>query len=154
MQILVAIDFSDITKKVIEHARIMASALSSRVTLIHVAEPNPDQSLYDLDPSSIPIVDPAQIRDQIAQRFHQEHQQLQQYAETMRDQGIECKALMIQGPVVELLLQQAQKMEADFFIIGSHGKGILSQVLLGSCSEDLLKQTELPVFLVPADKSA
>jgi nucleotide-binding universal stress UspA family protein len=153
MKFIVALDFSDITQKVLEHARIMGSALNASVTLIHVAEPHPDQIAYDFDPASISAIDPAEIRDSIAQRFRNEHQTLQQHAEKLRDDDIDCTALMVQGESVELLLNQAEKLSADFIMAGSHGKGMISQLLLGSTSEELMKKSTIPVYLVPADKS-
>lgn len=153
MNILVAIDFSDITEKVIAHTRILAGAMSAEVCLLHVAEPNPDQMAYDYDPSAVYAIDPAEIRASIAQKFHHEHQSLQQYAENMRSDGFDCKALMVQGPTVDMLLKEADKLSADMIVMGTHGKGIISQVLLGSTSKDLIKKSSIPIHLIPAGKS-
>ncbi len=151
MKIIVAIDFSDITEKLLEHSASMATATKAELLLIHVAEPHPDHVAFDYDPVAISAIDPAEIRDNIAQRFHQEHKSIQGYSEEMRNKGIDCKALMIQGPIVEVLLDEAKKLSADFIIVGSHGKGLLGQMFLGSISEELVKKTTLPVHLVPSD---
>lgn len=153
MKILVAIDFSDITDKVLQQTQTLAQAMSAEVFLLHVAEPNPDHIAYDYDPAAVYAIDPAEIREQIAQRFHQEHQTLQQHADVLRSHGIQCKALMVQGPTVDMLLQEADKLGVDFIISGTHGKGVLSQLLLGSTSESLVKKSTLPLYLVPEDKS-
>ncbi len=152
MKIITALDFSDITQKVLQHTATLSTALNAEVYLIHVAEPHPDQIAYDYDPASISAIDPAEIRDSIAQRFHQEHQNLQQYAEQLRKQDITCTALMVQGETVELLIKECDRLGADFIMAGSHGKGMISQLLLGSTSEELLKKSNIPVYLVPADK--
>jgi len=153
MKIIVALDFSDITKKVLAHAQQLAVALPADVVLLHVAEPHPDQIAYDFDPASISAIDPAEIREHIAQRFHQEHQTLQKYADELRDQGLNCTALMIQGETVDMILAETEKLSADFIVAGSHGKGMISQLLLGSTSEDLLKKSPVPIYLVPAERS-
>lgn len=152
MKILVAIDFSDITQKVLDQAKMLASAMSAKVCLIHVAEPHPDHIAYDYDPAAMYAIDPAEIRNNIAQRFHHEHKTLQKYADDLRHDGIDCKALMVQGGVVEMLLKEQEKLSSDFIVVGSHGKGIISQLLLGSSSESLVKKTAVPVYLVPADR--
>ena len=149
MNILVAIDFSDITEQVLLQANKMAGALSAPVYLVHVAEPNPDHIAYDYDPAAMYAIDPSEIRDSIAKRFHEEHKILQAYAEDLRNHGLECKALMVQGPTVDMLLKEAEELEVDFIICGTHGKGLVSQVLLGSTSEVLIKHSPLPVLLVP-----
>jgi len=152
MKILVAIDFSDISSRVLQQAQKFGQAMSAQVILMHVAEPNPDHIAYDYDPAAMYAIDPSAIRKQIAERFHREHQQLQDMAQAMREQGLDCKALMVQGPTVEMLLGGVERLEIDFIIAGSHGKGILSQIFLGSSSEELVKKARIPVLLVPADK--
>ena len=64
--------------------------------------------------------------------------------------SVNCKALMIQGEVVSTVLEEADKLAADFIIAGSHGKGMISQMLLGSTSRELVVQSLVPVLLVPA----
>lgn len=152
MNLLVAIDFSDITEKVLTQARILAGALSAKVCLLHVAEPNPDHMAYDYDPSAIYAIDSAEIRTSIAQKFHHDHQSLQQYAENMRTAGIDCKALMVQGSTVDMLLKEVDKLSSDMIIMGTHGKSVISQVLLGSISEDLIRKSSIPILLIPQDK--
>ena len=150
MKILVAVDFSDITSKVISHTASLAHGLKAEVVLLHVAEPNPDHIAYDMDPSAPYAIDPAELRDNIAERLRNEHRALQEHAETLRRQSIDCKALMIQGEPVSAILDEADKLGASFIVAGSHGKGLLSQMLLGGVSEDLVRKATLPVHLVPA----
>lgn len=153
MKILVAVDFSDITNTVLEKSRTLAQAMSAEVVLMHVAEPHPDHIAYDYDPAAITAVDPAEIRESIAKRFHKEHQTLQEYAQNFREQGMNCKALMVQGPTVEMLLKEVEKLDSDFIVVGSNAKGMISQILLGSTSEDLIKKSKVPVYLVPSKTS-
>ena len=153
MKILVALDFSDITARVIQQATLLAQKTSSELVLLHVAEPHSEFIAYDYDPVVPLAINPVEVRDQTANRLHSEHKTLQQYADRMRENAITCKALMVQGDAVEMILQQAVKMQADFIIAGSHGKGLLSQVLLGSNSETLIRQSSIPVHLVPSEKT-
>lgn len=152
MKILVAIDFSDISEKLLQQAEKLARAMSTEIILMHVAEPNPDHIAYDFDPAAMYAIDPSEIRQQIAERFQREHQHIQQMAEKLRGEGLSCKAMMVQGPTVEMLLGAVKNMHIDFIIAGSHGKGWLSQILLGSSSEALVKKSPVPVYLVPAAK--
>lgn len=149
MKFIVALDFSDITSLVLQQSTTLARAMNAEIILVHVAEPNPDHIAYDYDPAAITAVDPAEIRANIAQKFHKEHQTLQQYSEDFRQQGIQCKALMVQGHTVEMLLKEADKLAVDFIVAGFHAKGMISQILLGSTSEALIKKTTVPVYLVP-----
>lgn len=152
MKLLAAIDFSDITNTVLEQSSKLAGALYADLFLIHVAEPNPDHIAYDYDPATVYSIDTAEVRNSIAERFHQEHKTLQKYANDIRAKGISCTALMIQGDTVDLLVQEAERLKIDIMVAGTHGKGLISQVLLGSTSEQLIRKAEIPVLLVPAEK--
>ncbi len=153
MKILVAIDFSDITDKVLLESRTLAKVMAAEVCLLHVAEPNPDHITYDYDPAAMYAIDPSEIRDQIAQRFHKEHKTLQKFAENFRENGLKCKALMVQGETVQMILNGIDKLSIDFIVVGSHGKGVISKILLGSTSEELIIKTPVPVYLIPVDKT-
>jgi len=141
VQLLVAVDFSDSSRLVIDYVKDLAKALSGKVWFLHVAEPDPDFVGYD--------VDPPEMRDVVARRFHREHQQIQQLSQELRSKGLDCEALLIQGPTVETILREIKKLSVDMVVLGSHGKGTLRHILVGSTSEGVLHQSSVPVLVVP-----
>jgi nucleotide-binding universal stress UspA family protein len=70
----------------------------------------------------------------------------------LRQDGLEATALLVQGPIVATILAEAQKMNADLLIVGSHGFGALYDLVVGSSSRGVLKDTEIPVLVVPVKK--
>jgi len=157
MRILVAVDFSDITEKVLGQCKMLSKAMTAEIYLVHVVKAGTELTAYNYDynyDSSVMIssIEPSEIRNQLAQHFHKEHKNLQQYADELRAEGIKCTALMIQGPNIKMLLNEADKLSVDFIVAGSHGKGVLSQTFLGSTSQDLIKESPVPIYLVSADK--
>ena len=144
MELLAAVDFSDSTEKVIENARIISKSLHAKMWLIHVAQPDPDFVGYAAGPQS--------ERHSVASRFQAEHKSLQQYAERLRAEGIDCVALLVQGATVETILHEAEKLSVGMIVVGSHGRGALMRVLVGSTSEGLLRRSSLPVLVVPTHK--
>ena len=66
MNILVCIDFSDSTEKIVSTSEKLAKDVSAKLWILHVAEPEPDFVGYE--------VGPQYIRDSLAEQFHQEHQ--------------------------------------------------------------------------------
>ena len=114
MQLLVAVDFSDSSRIVIEYVTDLANVVCGKIWLLHVAEPDPEFVGYD--------VDPPEIRDVIARRFHKEHLQIQQLSQELRSKGLDCEALLIQGPTVETILRESKKLSVDMVVVGSHGK--------------------------------
>lgn len=141
MDILVGIDFSDSARKVIDQAALLARALGAKIWLLHVAEPDPAFVGYKGDPTV--------MRDDVAEKYHDEHRQLQAMGQALRDGGLDCVALLVQGATVETILREAANLSADMIIIGSHGKGALKRLLIGSTSEGVLHHCEIPLHVVP-----
>lgn len=53
-----------------------------------------------------------------------------------------------EGKPHELILKVAGEWDADILVMGTQSQSGLSQVLLGSVSEKVLKNSKIPVFLV------
>ena len=151
MNILVGVDLSGSTDKVVKQAEKIAGALATKVWLLHVATPEPaDYFIAGSGPDSVGIaVDSQSYRDALAKKFHREHQQVQEIAERLRKQGLDTTALLVEGEAVEAVLNEASKLDADMIIVGSHGRGAMYQLLVGSVSEGILHKAECPVLVVP-----
>jgi nucleotide-binding universal stress UspA family protein len=141
LRILVAVDLSDATNKVMRVTEYLAKATQGDVRLLHVAEAEPDFVGYEAGPEV--------VRDQIAKEFRDEHRKIQAHADMLRQAGVSAKALLIQGPIIETVLGEAKRFEADLLIVGSHGFGALYDLLVGSSSRGILKDTDIPVLVVP-----
>jgi nucleotide-binding universal stress UspA family protein len=55
----------------------------------------------------------------------------------------------VQGPTTDTLLEMAQKVSADLIVIGSHGRSAIFRAFVGSVSEQILKESKVPVMVVP-----
>lgn len=146
MKLLVAIDLSDSTDSVVTKAREIAQALAAKVWLVHVADPEPAFVGYD--------VGPQYERDAVAEKFRKEHSALQAIANAWRAAGIDTTALLVQGTTVETLLKEAEDVQADMIIAGSHGKGAMRRLLVGSVSEGLLQHAKCPILIIPTQADA
>ena len=56
---------------------------------------------------------------------------------------------VVHGHAVEKILMNADKMDADVIIMGTHGKGAITHAFLGSVAEKVLRKTKRPVFVIP-----
>jgi nucleotide-binding universal stress UspA family protein len=138
--ILVPIDFSDATPRVLDAARELAGAFAAKIVLLHVSEPEPD--FVGFEPG------PIAVRATIARDFKKEHQQLDA-ARTQLGDGLNILALHIQGPIVDKIIAEAQQHSADFIVLGSHGHGALFELLVGSVATGVLRNAGCPVLVVP-----
>jgi len=140
--VLAAIDFSPVSERVAAFAAKLAKVSNARLHLVHVASPEPD--FVGLD------VGPASERDAIAHRFRREHRELQSLADRVREHGVDATALLIQGVTVEKLLGEAARLDSAHIVVGTHGRGTMGRLLLGSVSEGIVRHTRIPVTVIPA----
>jgi nucleotide-binding universal stress UspA family protein len=144
MKILVAIDHSPATDKVLAATRQYASLTSASIWLLHVVEPDPAFVGYEPGPQV--------VRDQVAHRFRQEHDTMHRLAGELRDAGVKATALVTQGPTSEAILKEANQLGVDLIIIGSHGHGAMYQLIVGSVSEGVIRGAPCPILVVPAHR--
>ena len=144
MKILACIDLSDSTDIVMEKTEELAKGLSARVWLLHNALPEPDKIEFKVDPIA--------AREELAKRFINEHRQIQDIAERLRKAGIETTALLVHGNTVETILKEAEDLDVDMIVVGSHGHGAMYQLLVGAVSEGVLHNSQVPVLIIPTHK--
>jgi len=141
MNLLVAVDLSPASERIIDAARRVAEATGARVHVLHVAEPEPDFMGFEAGPEV--------VRDQLVAEYRREHQAVQALAEKLRDRGIEAKGLLIRGPTAAATIREAERLDAALIVVGSHGRSAIYDVLVGSYSADILRKSHIPVLVVP-----
>ena len=124
MNILVAVDLSPASEKVVEAAGKVAKLTGAAVYVLHAAEPEPDFVGYDAGPEV--------VRTQVAQELRREHRGVQALAEKLRNNDIDATALLVRGPTVETTLKEADSLKAELIVVGTHGHGAVYDVLIGS----------------------
>ncbi|MBF0275436.1 MAG: universal stress protein [Nitrospinae bacterium] len=142
--IIVALDFSQVTKKMIENTITLYENMHCKVWLLHVALPHPDLKQYEEKAYT------KAMREKMAEIYSHEHMQLQNCAKELRAKDVETEALMIQGNTADTIIKKAEELQANFIVIGSHGHGALHKMLLGSVSEAVLSKANCPVILIPS----
>jgi len=140
--ILVPVDFSDVTDAVLRLALEVGKPFQAKIHLLHVAAPDPDFVGYEPGPPS--------VRVQLAEKFRDEHRKIQALKEAsgLPEDGIH--AHLIQGPFIQKILEEADRLQADLLVIGSHGHGALYNLLMGSVAEGILRDSRCPVLVVPS----
>jgi nucleotide-binding universal stress UspA family protein len=142
MNILAAVDFSPVTDAVVGAVGHVAGRAPGHTYLVHVAPPEPGFVGYDVGPAS--------VRDQVAAELRTYHQQLQALADGLRGRGVETTALLLRGPTVETLLEKSKELQAGLIVLGSHGRGAVYSLLVGSVAEGVVRRSSVPVLLVPS----
>jgi nucleotide-binding universal stress UspA family protein len=163
-RILVPIDFSDVTPLVIDLARQLAKAFDAEIHLVHVKEITaaaPPGTLgygiagmSELAPmAGIPVPGFEPMPQPIPEDEGQKSK-LTQWQRELADGGIKVTLHEPTGVVAEEILNQADELNADLIVMGTHGHGAMYNLLVGSATKGVLKHTTRPVLLVPGPKSS
>ena len=72
-------------------------------------------------------------------------------AQRLKDGGLDVEVRITTGEAPREIVLLAAQMHADAIIMGSHGKRILDEILVGSISDKVLTESEVPVLLVRYD---
>jgi len=143
--LLVPLDASVATAKVLSFAGSFARSLQAKVVLLHVIEPVssyvPIGAGMDILAASPPSMDPEQLEG--AQK------RLEMLAAPLRAAGLDVACEAILGLAVDEILVQAKTRAADYIVLGSHGHGALYHLFSGSVVTGILKRSECPVVVVP-----
>jgi nucleotide-binding universal stress UspA family protein len=159
MKILVPVDFSDASEKVLDLAIDYAKRLDAELVVLHVTVPTDEKISFaygneDISALGIPgggfgyYVRYDVLRDQIAAELRAEHAQLLAIQHAI-DPAIKSRAILIQSEVVEGILREADELSVDLIVMGSHGHGMLMRAILGSVSESVIQEGRFPVMVVP-----
>ena len=144
--ILVPVDFSDVTRKVVKAAVYLAKPFQSHITLMHVlwAEPTPEIIDFGAGPNLVPapVVDEQEVLEAQKKR-------LAELEELITSVGLTSTTIELQGPPVEQILAQAEKDRVDLIVIGSHHHGALYHLFEGGVTEGILGRARCPVLIVP-----
>ncbi|MCZ6644955.1 MAG: universal stress protein [SAR324 cluster bacterium] len=147
--ILVSTDLSDVANQAIQHAYADVDP-GGEVHLIHVIEhqdqPNPLYAHYSTDELNNP-----DKRKEVAAKVEAELTAL--IPSDTGGKSVETKVGAVFHPhVAEGILKEASERKADGIVVGSHGRSALSQLLMGSVAETVLRGSNLPVLIVPHKK--
>jgi nucleotide-binding universal stress UspA family protein len=162
--ILVPIDFSDVTPPVIDLARKLAKALDAEIHLVHAKEitaaATPGTLGYglagmpELAPMSglpVPALEPM---PETIPEDEGKTSKLAKWQEEIAQDGIKVSLHEPAGVVAEEILNQADALNADLIVMGTHGHGAVYNLLVGSTTKGVLKHSTRPVLLVPGPKSS
>ena len=139
--ILVSLDFDGNEQLLIDKALVFAKSFKSKLWLIHVAAPDPDFVGYDAGPQY--------VREQRADDLRNEHRLLQKFSESLEHEGVEAEGLMIQGATLDMIKKETIKLNIDMIIAGHNKRNFMYDILVGSVSENIIKNSDIPVLVVP-----
>jgi len=140
-KILVAVDFSQLTPPVVEHAADVARATGAEVWVLHVAPPEPDFAGRQLMRKV--------VGEEVPEKLMEQHRRLQEIEADLRGRGLRVGTRLVQGEPAACILTEARILGADYIVMGSHGRGALYRAFVGSVCEGVLRGSPCPLVVIP-----
>jgi len=138
--ILVATDFSEVSQHALLHGLVMAKRFDARLTVVHVAPPE----------AQVPIpMEPVPVE--------MDWQKKRAAERLARLEGFEAlhmyphQTLLKQGSPWPEISGLIEERGIDLIVLGTHGRGLLGTLFLGSVAEQVLRHATCPVLAVGPD---
>jgi len=134
-RVLVSLDLSDAAGPTIRMAERFAAVFGAKLHAFHAVEP-------------LPVVPdtPLQFSDEEIYQRSEEH--LAQYVWPLIEYAGTTRSVR-RGGAVEAVTAEVAERQADVVVLGSHGKGWVDRVLIGSVTERVLSALPCSILVVP-----
>lgn len=139
MKILLAVDGSDYTRKMLDYVCANRTLFdpSHEYVVFNAQGPLPPHARSALGAATV-------------QGYHQDEAQkvLQPALEALGRQGLKARSEWKTGPIGETIGHYAEEGRFDMVIMGSHGHGALARLVMGSVTTEVLARCGVPVLLI------
>lgn len=142
--ILCPVDFSECSRRALDHALGVARCYGSTVTALYVASPAP-YVVPAATPGPLPQAAPVDAIDRDALAA-----QIRRLVNAEQVPGVRVDVAVEEAPVVHTeILAQAARLRSDLIVMGTHGRSGFERLFLGSTAEKVLRKASCPVMTVP-----
>ncbi len=141
-QVLFPTDFSELSNAALAYARLIAGTFGAQLHCLHVVD-DAYQYWSAMGPESIPVGPPPEDLLELGrtrmEKFHTEKLgEMEQRVVTQVTLG---------RPFAEIIAY-AREHKVDLIIMGTHGRGAIAHMLLGSTTEKVVRKSPCPVLTI------
>lgn len=139
-KILLPVDFSTAGEAALQMATMLARDSGATLIVLHVEEP---PMAYGGGEMYYGLVEPD--RNELSRMLHEVKPS---------DPSIPVVYRLVTGDPATSVVQAAEEEDADFIVVGSHGRTGLGRLLMGSVAEAIVRRAQCPVVTVKAPHKA
>jgi nucleotide-binding universal stress UspA family protein len=143
-KILFPTDFSDLAQAALRHARELADVFAAQLHCIHIVD-DAYQYWSAMGPESIPVTPPPEDLIGLARTRMEQFQ-----AEHLADLKREAVTNVTMGRPFAEIIGYARENAINLIVMGTHGRGAIAHVFLGSTTEKVVRKAPCPVLIVRA----
>jgi len=141
INIVLPVDFGDKTDQLVEGAVKFAKEVNGKIFLIHVAPTDIGFAIGDMGFQYFPEVEQNEIREELTQ--------LNKIEQRILAHDVPCEHLLKQGLAKDTILEYCKLKNANYIVMGSHGRSGIYDVFVGSLTKGLTKDSHIPVLVLP-----
>jgi nucleotide-binding universal stress UspA family protein len=142
MKVLVCLDLSPLTKAIADEAGKIAKMTGASLALLHAVrcERAPGGSETELAP-------PSDLSERTAE--------LEGMADALRREGADVGAAvkLCDIPIHQFVIDESVRDRASLILLGSHGRGRMFELLVGSVTQGVIRESLMPVIVVTGLRS-
>jgi nucleotide-binding universal stress UspA family protein len=142
---LVPVDGSPLAEAILPLLIDIAAPLEMAVVLLRVVEPRPPMAVEGTRHV---------IVDDLGQLRREADAYLAPLASRLASRGVAVSCEVRVGRPAERILDAARETGADLIAMSTHGRSGLGRLLFGSVAEQVLREADVPVFLMRQGKLA
>lgn len=140
--ILVAINFEKNAERLVTKAEEMARAFDSKLWILHVSEPDPDDYI-SLEAG------PQFAQDKRVEKRKKEAALVKKLTEELQNKNLKVEGISLQGPTAKTIRKEIKELEIDLVIAGHNKKNFFYQMFVSKLEQGLLEESRVPVLLIP-----
>jgi len=152
-KVLIALDYDPTARKVAEVGFEFAKTMGAEVVLLHIISDPVYYSSTDYSPimgfTGFTNTDPLQLNT-IEVLKAASLNFLDKTRNHLGDKTIQT--VIGEGDFAETIIATAKKLHADMIVLGSHSQKWLENIVMGSVTEEVLRQSTIPLFIIPTKK--
>jgi nucleotide-binding universal stress UspA family protein len=136
-KIMVMTDFSDVSDSALQYGLAIARRYDARIYLTHIISPDAYQ-----------LAEPG-VAEITYQRMRQAAEQgIADILVSGRLRGVPHEVLLQDGNIWFTVERLVKEHEIDLVVTGTHGRGNMKKMLIGSVAEEIFRQADCPVLTV------
>ncbi len=146
-KVLYSTDFSPLAELALNYVKKLKEAGEREVVVVHVVDdlsielPEGTDLLREKEVYEIlPEVDQEYVTSLI--------EKLEAVKTILESEGLSVKLFLRYGNIPKQIVRVSEEEKVKLIVMGAHGKGLLTEILLGSVSTDVIRNAKCPVLII------
>jgi universal stress protein A len=146
-RILIPIDFSPASDRALDYARALSEEFGAPLYLLHVIE---DRLMTGPWPAEVYLGELPKLREDLVKEAER---RMLATLQSLAAEGIQATGEVLIGGPSHVIIEQANTVNADLIVMGTHGRTGITHLLIGSVAERVIRHAPCPVFVIRERKA-